>query len=55
MMFLTELIIPVKLQVRIDYQHQNVTDGAFYVSNGFVFTDLNRKAHVNGSMLGQAV
>jgi aminopeptidase N len=27
------------VNVRIDYQHLNVTDQAFYVSNGFVFTD----------------
>jgi len=27
------------LQVKIYYQHKNVLDGAFYVSNGFVFTD----------------
>lgn len=27
------------LQVKIYYQHKNVTDNAFYVSNGFVFTD----------------
>jgi aminopeptidase N len=27
------------VNVRIDYQHQNVVDQAFYVSNGFVFTD----------------
>lgn len=26
-------------QVRIKYRHLNVSDGAFYVSNGFVFTD----------------
>lgn len=26
-------------QVRIKYHHLNVSDGAFYVSNGFVFTD----------------
>ena len=26
-------------QVRIDYQHNNVTDNSFYVSNGMVFTD----------------
>ncbi|MCK6605036.1 MAG: T9SS type A sorting domain-containing protein [Ignavibacteriaceae bacterium] len=28
-----------QLQVNIAYQHKNVTDNAFYVSNGFVFTD----------------
>ncbi len=27
------------VQVEIRYRHQNVSDGAFYVSNGFVFTD----------------
>jgi aminopeptidase N len=27
------------IQVLINYRHQNVSDGAFYVSNGFVFTD----------------
>jgi aminopeptidase N len=27
------------VQVRIDYQHLNVSDGAFYASNGGVFTD----------------
>lgn len=27
------------VQVKIDYQHLNVTDQAFYVSNGMVFTD----------------
>lgn len=27
------------LQVKVYYQHKNVSDGAFYVSNGFVFTD----------------
>lgn len=26
-------------QVRINYQHQNVSDGAFYANGGFVFTD----------------
>lgn len=26
-------------QIRIKYRHLNVSDGAFYVSNGFVFTD----------------
>ncbi|MCX6273436.1 MAG: M1 family aminopeptidase [Bacteroidetes bacterium] len=26
-------------EVRIDYHHNNVNDGAFYVDNGFVFTD----------------
>ncbi len=26
-------------EVRIDYEHYNVEDGAFYVSGGFVFTD----------------
>lgn len=28
-----------QLQVKIFYQHKNVSDNAFYVSNGFVFTD----------------
>jgi aminopeptidase N len=28
-----------QLTVRISYSHKNVTDNAFYVSNGFVFTD----------------
>ncbi len=27
------------LSVRISYQHKNVVDNAFYVSNGFVYTD----------------
>jgi len=27
------------LSVRISYQHKNVTDNAFYVSNGWVYTD----------------
>ena len=27
------------VEVSIDYEHLNVEDGAFYVSNGFVFTD----------------
>ena len=27
------------LSVKIDYQHNNVDDGAFYASGGFVFTD----------------
>lgn len=27
------------VQVTIDYSHKNVSDNAFYVSNGFVFTD----------------
>lgn len=27
------------LSIKVCYQHKNVTDGAFYVSNGYVFTD----------------
>ncbi len=27
------------LEVKINYQHKNVSDNAFYVSNGFIFTD----------------
>lgn len=39
-------------EVMINYSHQNVTDNAFYVSNGEFSLMLSRKAHASGSRAG---